>query len=80
MGHHCHWPGCTKLVEPKLWGCRRHWYALPPLLRHEIWLHYRPGQEVDKRPSAQYLAAAREAQAFAGSVNAKSGKEQLSFF
>ena len=60
--HHCHWPGCGVLVPPAKWGCRSHWYALPKDLRGRIWRAYRPGQEQDKRPSAEYLAAARAVQ------------------
>lgn len=22
--HHCHWPGCDKLVPPAMWGCYPH--------------------------------------------------------
>lgn len=62
MTHRCHWPGCDQEVEPKLWGCRRHWFALPPAFRARIWREYRPGQEVDKKPSPGYLAVAREVQ------------------
>lgn len=62
MPHLCHWPGCTVPVAPKLWGCRHHWYRLPKPLRDLIWQHYRPGQEVDKRPSAGYIDAAQQVQ------------------
>ncbi len=60
MGHHCHWPGCRKEVPPKLWGCKRHWFMLPLYLRNKIWAAYRPGQEITKDPSPEYLAAAGE--------------------
>jgi hypothetical protein len=60
--HTCHWPGCKKIVAPRLWGCREHWLALPKRLRDEIWDSYRPGQEITKTPSSRYLAAAREVQ------------------
>ena len=62
--HHCHWPGCTRQVPPAMWGCNAHWFALPASLRSKIWAAYRPGQEVDGTPSAQYLAVAREVQAW----------------
>jgi hypothetical protein len=62
--HGCHWPGCTASVPPAMWGCKRHWYTLPAELRRRIWRCYQPGQEVTKRPSAEYLAVAREAQAW----------------
>jgi hypothetical protein len=59
--HHCHWPGCTVAVPPKLWGCKPHWYRLPKPIRDRIWATYRPGQERDKNPSPEYIAAARAA-------------------
>lgn len=60
--HHCHWPGCTKSVPPAMWGCKAHWFKLPLRLRNKIWATYRPGQEVSKDPSAEYLAVAHEIQ------------------
>ena len=60
--HECHWPGCHKQVPPAMWGCRQHWYALPPALRAKIWRTYRPGQEETMTPSAEYIAVAREVQ------------------
>lgn len=62
MEHHCHWPGCTVEVPPKLWGCRKHWFSLPKQLRDEIWATYRPGQEITKDPSEEYLAVAIKVQ------------------
>jgi len=62
--HTCHWPGCGKQVPPARWGCRGHWFALPKHLRDRIWRTFRPGQEVTLTPSAEYIAAAREVQAW----------------
>jgi len=62
MSHTCHWPKCPREVPPKMWGCRDHWFALPKHLRDEIWRTYRPGQENDKQPSPEYLAAAHMVQ------------------
>lgn len=62
--HTCHWPGCEKQVPPAMWGCKQHWFKLPRYLRDEIWNTYRPGQEIDMRPSNEYLAAADEVQAW----------------
>ena len=55
MAHHCHFPNCRKSVPPKMWGCREHWFMLPAAMRAAIWRHYRPGQEIDKKPSAVYI-------------------------
>ena len=60
--HHCHWPGCDKQVPPAMWGCRTHWFTIPAGLRARIWATYRPGQERNGTPSAEYLAAARAVQ------------------
>lgn len=57
--HACHWPGCGRQVPPAMWGCRAHWYKLPAHLRTLIWRTYRPGQEIDGRPSRDYVTAAR---------------------
>lgn len=55
--HLCHAVGCPIAVPPRLLMCRRHWYSLPRDLRDAIWGTYRPGQEVDKNPSAAYVLA-----------------------
>lgn len=45
-----------------MWGCSRHWFALPKGIRDRIWRAYRPGQEDTKTPSETYVEAARAAQ------------------
>ena len=65
MKHTCHWPTCTVEVPPRMWGCKRHWMMLPADIRKEIWRTYRKGQEIDKRPSMAYIAAADKAHRFA---------------
>lgn len=62
MSHKCHWPGCAVEVPPKMWGCKKHWFALPDFIRKKIWKEYVPGQEITKNPSKSYLVAARAAQ------------------
>lgn len=62
--HHCHWTGCTRQVPPAMWGCKTHWFMLPIALRNKVWAAYRPGQEIDGTPSADYVAVAREVQAW----------------
>jgi hypothetical protein len=44
--------------------CKKHWFSLPMALRKEIWRTYRPGQELDKRPSPEYLAASEATTAY----------------
>lgn len=64
--HHCHWPGCDVPVPPAMWGCKRHWFALPKHLRDRIWATYRPGQEITKTPSPEYVEVAMEVQRWIG--------------
>jgi hypothetical protein len=72
--HHCHWPGCEKSVPPAMWGCRKHWFKLPVVLRNKIWLTYEPGQEVDGTPSHAYVKVALEVQEWIR-LQPDSGKE-----
>lgn len=62
--HVCHgqMPGCAGQCPPAMWGCRNCWFKLPKFLRDKIWAAYRPGQEVDRRPSREYLTVVREVQ------------------
>lgn len=69
MIHFCHWPGCERAVPPAMWGCRQHWFTLPKTLRDRVWREYRPGQEVDKRPSETYLQVAKDVQAWIAERN-----------
>lgn len=68
LGHKCHWPGCERDVPPAMWGCRSHWFKLPARLRAAVWRAYQPGQEITKDPSPEYIAVAREVQAWIASV------------
>lgn len=60
--HECHWEGCKAQVPPAMWGCKRHWFMLPTLIRHKIWKAYVPGQEITLTPSKEYIDVARETQ------------------
>lgn len=57
--HSCRWPGCENVVGARLWGCRKHWLAIPARLRADLWLEFRPGQEVDGSVTPGYARAAR---------------------
>ena len=60
--HACHWPGCQKNVQPAQWGCTPHWFKLPLALRQKVWTTFKPGQEVSKTPSREYVLVARQVQ------------------
>ena len=59
--HHCHAVGCGTATDPKLFMCAKHWRMVPTHFQQRIWATYRRGQESDKRPSRDYLDAARAA-------------------
>lgn len=63
MPHFCHAHGCRTPVPPRRFVCRVHWLALSPALRGAINREYRPGQEIDKKPSARYMAVQQLAMA-----------------
>lgn len=73
MKHTCHWDGCEVSVPPKMWGCKIHWFTLPKFLRDAIWKAYRPGQEVRKDPSDQYVVVALMAEEWIAAF--KAGKK-----
>lgn len=59
--HTCHARGCEVRVPPRMLMCLAHWRRVPLLLQRAVWRHYRPGQEVDKRPSREYLLVMQQA-------------------
>lgn len=60
-GHRCHFPGgCDKLTAAAQFCCTHHWRMIPRHLQRKIWAAYRPGQEVDKSPTARYMEVMRE--------------------
>lgn len=61
MAHACHAIRCDREVPPKLLMCASHWRMVPKRLQRLIWKHYRPGQEIDKRPTRAYLDVMDEA-------------------
>lgn len=58
MPHTCHAVGCEVEVPPKMHMCLKHWRMVPRDVQALIWKHYRPGQEIDKRPTVDYMAVA----------------------
>lgn len=55
MKHLCHAQSCKVVVPPAMFMCKKHWYMLPKWMRDKVWSLYRPGQEVSKDPSLQYV-------------------------
>ncbi len=59
--HTCHAHGCPVVVPPKRLMCKPHWCLVPKPLQKGVWDNYRAGQENDKKPTAEYLKAAKTA-------------------
>ena len=58
--------GCKTPVPPKMFMCRSHWFRLPKPMRDAVWSVYRPGQEIDKDPSPEYINVTTRAIRFLG--------------
>jgi hypothetical protein len=56
--HKCHYPQCEITVDPSLHMCQAHWFSIPVELRENLISAYRDGQELDERPSREYVLAA----------------------
>jgi hypothetical protein len=69
--HTCHAMNCTTAVPPKMFMCRTHWGMVPRAMQERIWATYRPGQEVTKDPSLEYLDAAMGAVNYVADLEAR---------
>lgn len=61
MMHLCHVSGCNVRVNPNKLMCSQHWQQVPLRLQYRVWQYYRPGQELDKQPTHDYIDAAKAA-------------------
>jgi len=52
-----------QMTAPRHLMCPACWALVSEQAKAEVWAHYRPGQERDKKPSRLWLAAAMEAKA-----------------
>jgi hypothetical protein len=71
MTHTCHAEHCDKPVKPEMLMCAKHWRMVPKDVKFRVYRYYRKGQCDDKKPSAEYLAAARSA------INVVATKERM---
>jgi hypothetical protein len=55
--HTCHAKGCDRAIAAKFLMCGRHWAMVPPKLQIAVYREYRPGQEIEKNPTHEYLVA-----------------------
>ena len=76
--HVCHATGCNTKVPPKMLMCRRHWFMVPKPLRDAVWREYRPGQEIRKDPTDEYMDVQRQAvEAVERAESAPAGRERV---
>lgn len=61
MNHTCHAYGCNQRINPTLLMCLKHWRMVPKFAQNDVWATYRPGQEVRKDPSNDYMKAQQRA-------------------
>lgn len=63
MGKHtCHAYKCEVEVRPSLLMCKKHWEMVPKEIQSRVLQHFNPKQcEKFRRPSMEWLKAAREA-------------------
>lgn len=61
MAHECHAKGCSVPTPPRMLMCLKHWRMAPRPLQAAVWRHYRPGQEIDKTPTSEYLRVMTDA-------------------
>lgn len=59
--HLCHAFECKTAVPPRMLMCLRHWKMVPKNIQSAVWAEYRPGQELDKMPSEDYVLVQRSA-------------------
>lgn len=72
--HTCHAEGCKIPVNPEKLMCQKHWAMVPSMLQKEVMNHYRPGQCVDKRPSREFIIAAKNAREWVADAESGGGK------
>jgi hypothetical protein len=77
--HKCHAIDCEVQIAPKLLMCLKHWKMLPKKTQISIWNEYRPGQEVDKKPSFKYLAIQQLAVGEVASQESKEEQAQIAY-
>lgn len=66
--HTCHALRCETAVPPRMFMCHRHWSLIPKARQRELWQVYREGQEVNKRPTIEYLNVARALRVYVADV------------
>lgn len=60
-----------------MFACLKHWRMLPKVFQKDILDHYRPGQEIDKKPSQEYLKATERAQMILPMIEQGFSMEQI---
>ena len=74
MKHQCHALFCKEEIPPRLLMCFKHWCMVPEGIQKRVLAYYREGQCHDKRPSREYLKAAREAISYVAKLEKQVGE------
>lgn len=74
MSHLCHAYACKTPVPEKMFMCRGHWFMLPPLMRNMVWSLYKPGQEIRKDPTPEYLEHTQKCIDYVRAKEGRNGK------
>jgi hypothetical protein len=67
----CRRPGCGRYATQANWGCRSHWFELPPDLRARIWQAAVRDRGPDGQLGKAWQAAADEAERWIAEQGAK---------
>lgn len=70
----CRWSGCGRRASRAEWGCREHWFRLPPSLRNRLWQAGIKEVAANGRPGPAWAACAAEADAWSAEQLAKPPK------
>lgn len=75
--HVCHVHPCGAKVNPCYLMCKPHWDMVPQDLRDEIYKYYRLGQEVDKKPTREWLVASLKAIRYVSRLERENANKRL---
>lgn len=79
VAHKCHACECEVEVPPNKLFCSVHWRLTPTRLQRQIYRYYRPGQEILKNPTFQYLMTMQLCIAYVAKHEGKDKQADLAY-
>jgi hypothetical protein len=67
----CRWPGCERRASQASWGCRHHYFRLPPDFRRGLWHADREERKANGRLGQAWYAVAAAAEQWIAELLAK---------